>query len=183
MTPPNLHNLCGHRPSAATPDLLAAAVQHWEDNSTSASYIQAVLAQETDLDGLISACRDYFYKSDAAMALKMAIALCDRLQKIELWPAAWPQFKPILQTQLTSPRVRLYLKAYLAAGLLQARLGNLAIAHTMGEHAQFTSIPDRKLPHDDIANPRCYSNCPRFFGRRFRNSDGRSRVLCGLVQP
>ncbi|MEM6840304.1 MAG: hypothetical protein AAF609_26165 [Cyanobacteria bacterium P01_C01_bin.120] len=32
------------------------------------------------LDGLISAYRYYFYKSEAAMALQMAIVVCNRVQ-------------------------------------------------------------------------------------------------------
>lgn len=134
MSQQNLRGLSVQPASAQ--ELLAAAAENWQDTFISARYVRAALAGDADLDVLISAYRYYFYKSEAAMALQMAIAVCNRVQAAEKWPSDWASLKPILQAQLATPNVRLYVNAYIASGYLQARLGHLAIAQTIAKQVQ-----------------------------------------------
>lgn len=114
-----------------------AAAQTWENTEVSEQYIQQALAQpEVDLDVLISAYRYYFYKNNNALALEMAVTVCDRIQKNEQWPTDWKSLKPLLAAQLDHEMVRLYLNAYAASGLLLARLGKLEMAQTIADHVQ-----------------------------------------------
>lgn len=136
MSQQYLCELSNQSAPVSTQEFLAAAVVHWDDTPRSGRYIQAALAGDVGLDVLISAYRYYFYKSDAAMALKMAIAVCDRVLKVEQWPSDWASLKPILQAQLEEPNARLYINAYAATSLLQARLGHLDVAQTIAEQVQ-----------------------------------------------
>lgn len=124
-------------PLASAQDLLSAAVCSWEDTSTSNQYIQKALAQkDVDLDVVVSAYRYYFYKSNTSMALKMAVEVCDRIRVDKQWPADWQKLKPILLEQIERPQTRLFISAYAASGLLQARLGNVAVAQEIANQVQ-----------------------------------------------
>ena len=121
---------------ASAQALLSAAVEHWDDTSAADQYIQQALATDANLDVLISAYRYYFYKSNAAMALQMAIAVCKYIQQLEHWPSDWAALQPILLSQIELQSARLYISAYAASGVLQARLGNLAWAETIANQVQ-----------------------------------------------
>ncbi|MEO0406712.1 MAG: hypothetical protein AAF289_05115 [Cyanobacteria bacterium P01_A01_bin.135] len=87
--------------SASTQPWLAAAAQSWEDTQTSERYVEQALAQpDVDLEALVSAYRYYFYKNQDAKALEMAIAVTERIQRLEQWPAQWDDLKPILLARL-----------------------------------------------------------------------------------
>lgn len=133
---PDLQQLHSQSEPASTQELLAAAINHWDNTAVSAQYVQAALAKDAGLEVLISAYRYYFYKSDAPMALKMAIAVCDRVQQAEQWPTHWDELQPILLAQIESVNARLYINAYAAAAMLRARLGQLETAQTMAEQVQ-----------------------------------------------
>ncbi|MDB9527242.1 hypothetical protein PN498_14680 [Oscillatoria sp. CS-180] len=120
----------------STWDLLLAAVQHWEDSQASDHYIQQAIAKNAEVDVFVSAYRYYFYKSNAPMALKMATAVADAVREREQWPTDWQTLKPILLTRLDDSCVRLYISAYAASGLLQARLGDFEIAQNIAEQVQ-----------------------------------------------
>lgn len=115
---------------------LRAAADHWDDTQTSDRYIQQALATEGGLDVFVSAYRYYFYKSNAPMALQMAIAVCDYIRQAQHWPDAWADLKPMLLSQIETTEARLYISAYAATGLLQARLGHLALAETIANQVQ-----------------------------------------------
>lgn len=114
-----------------------AAAQTWENTKVSEQYIQRALAQpDVELDVLVSAYRYYFYKNNNALALEMAVTVCDRIQTTEQWPTDWERLKPLLVSQLDHDMVRLYLSAYAASGLLLARLGKLEMAQTIADHVK-----------------------------------------------
>lgn len=77
--------------SGSAKSLLMAAAQAWDNTHVSEQYIQQALAQqdaELDrLDVLIGAYRYYFYKSNTARAISKALAVCDRIQNDNQWPA------------------------------------------------------------------------------------------------
>mgnify|MGYP001792194421 FL=1 len=129
-------SLLGQSSLASAQALLSAAVEHWDDTQAADQYIQQALATESSLDVLISAYRYYFYKSNAVMALQMAIAVCQYIQQLEHWPSDWAELKPILVSQIEMQSARLYVSAYAASGLLQARLGDLALAETIANQVQ-----------------------------------------------
>lgn len=133
---PDLQKLTGQSELASTQELLTAAIDHWDNTPVSAQYIQAALAKHAGLDVLISAYRYYFYKSDAANALEMAIAVCERVQQAEHWPTEWDRLKPMLLAQIESPNARLYVNAYAASAMLKARLGDLETAQIMAEQVK-----------------------------------------------
>ena len=54
--------------------------QNLQGTAISPRYVRAALAEDADLDGPISACRYYFYKSETAMTLPMAIVVCNRVR-------------------------------------------------------------------------------------------------------
>lgn len=128
--------LPGPSESASAEVFLRAAVDHWEDAQVSDHYIQSALAAEFDLDVLVSAYRYYFYRSNAPMALQMATSICNAIRQTEHWPDDWTQLQPLLRSQIETPSARLYLNAYGAVGLLQARLGNLTLAATIAHQLQ-----------------------------------------------
>ncbi|NJM97033.1 MAG: hypothetical protein HC800_07500 [Phormidesmis sp. RL_2_1] len=66
----------------------------------------------------------------------MAIAVIERIQQAEQWPTQWDDLKPILLADLDDQSVRLYLSAYMASGLMLARLGNVAEAERITAHVQ-----------------------------------------------
>lgn len=123
--------------SPATKGLLVAAAQSWEDTETSEYYIRQALNQpETGFDVLVGAYRYYFYKNQDSMALEIATTVCDRLRQIEQWPTDWAVLKPILLEQIEESNARLYINAYAASGLLQARLGNVEVAQEIANRVQ-----------------------------------------------
>lgn len=123
--------------SAQTQTFLLAAAQTWEDTQISEQYIQQALAQPNiALDVLVSAYRYYFYKNQNTKALDMAIAVIERIQQSEHWPTLWDDLKLILLARLDDEIVRLYLSAYVASGLLLARLGRVVEAEHIADQVQ-----------------------------------------------
>lgn len=138
MSPPSLFEVPGwFSARASTRALLVAAIQTWDDTTISEQYIQQALSQpNVEIEVLLSAYRYYFYKNNNAMALDVALRVCDRIQQTEQWSTCWEQLKPILLERIEESVVRLYLSAYAASGLLFARLGQIAAAQAIAEQVQ-----------------------------------------------
>ncbi len=123
--------------AGAAEPLLVAAAQSWENTSLSEQYVQQALDQpNVDLNVLVSAYRYHFYKNNNAQALAIATTVCDRIQASKQWPTPWENLCPLLQTRLEDDIVRLYLSAYVASGLLLARLGHTDKAQEIANQVQ-----------------------------------------------
>ena len=116
---------------------MANVAQAWADSSTSEQYLQSALSQpQVELDVLVGAYRNYFYKHQDAKALEDATTVTKRVLQAEQWPENWDSLKPQLLKNLDNPAARLYLNAYCASGLLFARLGKLEAAQTIADQVQ-----------------------------------------------
>lgn len=107
-------------------NLLILAANNWENTLESEKYInQAVAEAEGNTDVMVTAYRYFFYKSNNLMALKIAEKVVDKIHKSENFPEDWEQRKPILLSRKDDPKIRLYLNAYAASGLVLAKLGEI----------------------------------------------------------
>lgn len=123
--------------SSSIQDLFAAAAQSWNDAAVSEQYIEQALAQaDVGFDVLIGAYRYYFYRNQLSQALQVATTVCDRICSTEQWPTEWPKLQPLLMAHLDVPAVRLYLSAYVASGLVLARLGRVEEAQRVANQVQ-----------------------------------------------
>lgn len=106
--------------------LLILAAANWDNTLESQNYINQALAKTEDsIDVLVAAYRYFFYKNNYLMALQTAVKVIDRIKLSEQLPNSWEQLKPILMTRKDEPKIRLYLNAYAASGLVLAKLGEI----------------------------------------------------------
>ena len=106
--------------------LLILAAENWQDTSKSELYINQALAKSLDsLDVLVAAYRYFYYKHNYQMALDTANQVIDKVKVSEALPDAWEQLKPILLSRKEDEKIRLYLNAYAASGLVLAKLGKI----------------------------------------------------------
>jgi tetratricopeptide (TPR) repeat protein len=106
--------------------LLMLAAANWDNTSESENYINQALAKTEDsTDVLVAAYRYFFYKNNYLMALQTAVKVIDKIKISELFPDNWEQLKPILISRKDEPKIRLYLNAYAASGLVLAKLGEI----------------------------------------------------------
>jgi tetratricopeptide (TPR) repeat protein len=109
--------------------LLILAAQNWENTSESEKYINLALAKTDDSpDVLVAAYRYFFYKNNYEMALQIAGNVIDRIKEEENFPDDWEQLQQILVSRKEDPKIRLYLTAYNASGLVLAKLGQIEAA-------------------------------------------------------
>jgi tetratricopeptide (TPR) repeat protein len=107
-------------------NLLILAAENWENSSLSENYINQALAKTGEqIDVLVAAYRYFYYKNNYAMALKIAIKVIDKIQKLENLPDNWEQLKPILFRRKEDSEIRMYLNACAASGLVLAKLGEI----------------------------------------------------------
>lgn len=122
--------------------LLMLAAANWDNTSESEKYINQALAKTEDsTDVLVAAYRYFFYKNNYLMALQTAVKVIDRIKLSELLPDNWEQLKPILMSRKDEPKIRLYLNAYAASGLVLAKLGEIDKAKKVS--AQVKEIDDK----------------------------------------
>ncbi len=106
--------------------LLVLAAENWQDTSKSEQYINQALATTDDsVDVLVAAYRYFYYKHNYQMALDTANQVIHKVKVSEALPDAWEQLKPILLTRKEDEKIRLYLNAYIASGLVLAKLGKI----------------------------------------------------------
>lgn len=106
--------------------LLILAAENWQDTSKSELYINQALAKSLDsIDVLVAAYRYFYYKHNYQMALDTANQVIDKVKVSEALPDAWEQLKPILLSRKEDEKIRLYLNAYAASGLVLAKLGKI----------------------------------------------------------
>jgi tetratricopeptide (TPR) repeat protein len=106
--------------------LLILAAENWQDTSKSELYINQALAKSLDsIDVLVAAYRYFYYKHNYEMALDTANQVIDKVKVSEALPDAWEQLKPILLSRKEDEKIRLYLNAYAASGLVLAKLGKI----------------------------------------------------------
>ncbi|BAZ20449.1 hypothetical protein NIES4073_13250 [Kalymmatonema gypsitolerans NIES-4073] len=122
--------------------LLMLAAANWDNTSESEKYINQALAKTEDsTDVLVAAYRYFFYKNNYLMALQTAVKVIDRIKISEQLPDNWEQLKPILMSRKDEPKIRLYLNAYAASGLVLAKLGEIDKAKKIS--AQVKEIDDK----------------------------------------
>ncbi|WP_414548871.1 hypothetical protein [Anabaena sp. CCY 0017] len=124
-------------------NLLILAAQTWENTSESEKYIHQALAKAGDnTEILVSAYRFFYYKNNYPLALQTAIKVLDKIKEVEKFPDDWEQLQPILVKRLEEPRIRLYLNAYAASGMVLANLGEI-------EQAKEISIRVKQIDEDN----------------------------------
>lgn len=106
--------------------LLILAADNWENSSEAEKYINQALAKtENNTDVLIAAYRYFYYKYNYPMALKIANKVIDTIKELEGFSNNWEELKPILINRKEETKIRLFLNAYAASGLVLAKLGEL----------------------------------------------------------
>ncbi|WP_407895611.1 hypothetical protein [Scytonema sp. NUACC26] len=106
--------------------LLILAAENWENTLESEKYMNQALAKTGEnTDVLVAAYRYFFYKNNYTMALQTATKVIDRIREVECFPLEWEQLKPILASRKDDFRIRLYLNAYTASGLVLAKIGEI----------------------------------------------------------
>ena len=109
--------------------LLILAADNWENSSEAEKYINQALAKtENNTDVLIAAYRYFYYKYNYPMALKIANKVIDTIKELEGFSNNWEELKPILINRKEETKIRLFLNAYAASGLVLAKLGELGKA-------------------------------------------------------
>jgi len=107
-------------------ELLILAAQTWENTTESEKYMQQALAKTgNNTDVLVAAYRYFYYKNNYPLALTTAEQLIAKIKEAENLSDNWEEVKPILFSRMEEPKIRLYLNAYAASGLVLAKLGNL----------------------------------------------------------
>jgi hypothetical protein len=109
--------------------LLVQASAYWDQPELANEYMQEALERAGDHpDVLVSAYRYYFYTQNNTQALQMANRVLTTVRQTEALPTDWTQLKPVLSDRRDDPKIRLYINAYAASGLIQARLGAVEAA-------------------------------------------------------
>ncbi|NES99959.1 MAG: hypothetical protein F6K62_12780 [Sphaerospermopsis sp. SIO1G2] len=107
-------------------ELLILAAQTWENTEESTKYMQKALAKTGEnTDVLVAAYRYFYYKNNYVLALTTAEKIIAKIREVEKLPQHWEQLQPILVKNQEEPKIRLFINAYAASGLVLARLGNL----------------------------------------------------------
>lgn len=137
--------------------LLSLAANSWENTSESERYInEAVDKAEDNTDVLVAAYRYFFYKNNCKMALKIADKVVNKVQNLEKLPEEWEELKPILVRRKNDEKIRLYLSAYAASGLVLARLGDIEKAKEVTQRVREindTSEFAASVVHDVLTRP------------------------------
>lgn len=108
----------------AVKQLLIAAANTWEDTAKSQEYIyQALAISNQSLDVLVAAYRYFFYKHNDAATLQIALQVIEQIRQLEGLPKDWDELASILNSRKEEAKIRLYLNAYAASGLVLARMG------------------------------------------------------------
>jgi len=102
---------------------------------------QALNHPAATLEVLVSAYRYFFYKSNDAMARRLALQVMEQVQASEGLPDEWEQLEAIVRERFYDPPIRLYLSAYTALGGMLARWGAYEAAIEISTHIQ--SVDDR----------------------------------------
>ena len=106
--------------------LLILAADNWENSSQAEKYINQALAKTgNNTDVLIAAYRYFYYKYNYPMALQIANKVIDTIKELEGFSNNWEELKPILISRKEENKIRLFLNAYAASGLVLAKLGEL----------------------------------------------------------
>lgn len=115
--------------------LLILAAENYGNTSEADKYINQALSasrnQSEYLELLVSAYRYFYYKNNYSMALQAAKQLMDKIKEVEQLTDNWEQQKSILLNRQDSANLRLYINAYVASGLVLAKLGELEQAQTI----------------------------------------------------
>ncbi|MFN6572692.1 hypothetical protein [Dendronalium sp. ChiSLP03b] len=106
--------------------LLILAAKNWENTSESEKYIQQALSKsDGNTEVLVAAYRFFYYKNNYLLALQTAVKVLDKIKEEEQFPDNWYLLQAILVNRREEPKIRLYLNAYAAAGLVLAKLGEI----------------------------------------------------------
>lgn len=106
--------------------LLILAAENWENSYEAEKYINQALAQTgNNIDVLIAAYRYFYYKYNYPMALQIANKVIHTVKKLENLNNDWEALKPTLISRKEEERIRLFLNAYAASGLVLAKMGEL----------------------------------------------------------
>ena len=106
--------------------LLVLAADNWENSYEAEKYInQALAITGNNTDVLIAVYRYFYYKYNYPMALQIANKVIDMIKESEGFTNNWEELKPILISRKEEAKIRLFLNAYSASGLLLAKLGEL----------------------------------------------------------
>lgn len=115
--------------------LLVQASTHWDQPELANQYMHQALELAGDHpDVLVSAYRYYFYTQNNTSALEVANRVLETVRHTEILPTDWTQLKPVLSDRRDDPKIRLYINAYAASGLIQARLGAVETAKVIATH-------------------------------------------------
>lgn len=115
-------------------NLLMLAAENWEDTFESEKYVHQALAKTDSISGglgpdstdvMVAAYRYFFYRNNSLLALQIAVKIVENMKRSEKLPDDWEQLKPILVSRKEEPKIRLYLNAYSASGLVLAKLGEI----------------------------------------------------------
>ena len=82
----------------------------------------------------VSAYRYFFYSHNTILALEVITQLLEWIRQTESLPDDWDKLYPMLCERRDDPNIRLYINAYAASGLIQARLGNVEQAQQIAKH-------------------------------------------------
>lgn len=138
--------------------LLILAAENWENTLDSEKYMNQALAKTGEnTDVLVAAYRYYFYKNNYIMALQTANKVIDIIKEAEELPTQWEQLKPILASRKDDCKIRLYLNAYAASGLVLAKLGEIEQAKEIS--ARVKEIDDKNefgagIIYDILTSPK-----------------------------
>ena len=117
--------------------LMLLASENWEYTGLAEKYIrEALFKAGNNLDVLVSAYRFFFYKHKPAIALFIAQRVIKAIATQENLPSQWLQLQPILLARQEEPKIRLYLNAYAAIGLILAQLGKIEKAKAISERVK-----------------------------------------------
>ncbi len=117
--------------------LLIMASENWENPLEAEKYINLALAKTGDnTDVLVAAYRYFYYKNNYQMALQTAVKVRDIIKESEKLPDDWQQLKLILASRKEEPKIRLFLTAYAALGLVSAKLGEIEQAKDISTHVK-----------------------------------------------
>ncbi len=123
-------------------ELLIVASQNWENPLKAEDCINKALAKTGDnTDVLVAVYRYFYYKNNYLMALQIAAKIIDIIKKSEKLPDSWEQLKLILMVRKEEPKIRLFLTAYAASGLVSAKLGEIEQAKEIS--TQIKEIDDK----------------------------------------
>lgn len=129
LAQPDSDGLSWYTVPDAVKQLLIQASALWDQPQLADGYMQQALTLAGDHpDVLVSAYRYFFYTHNNPLALQVANRVLTLVRQTEALPEDWTRLKPILSDRRDDPEIRLYINAYAASGLIQARLGEVETA-------------------------------------------------------